>query len=81
VSNNLTVIPGDEGSPVIIHVPHSSHLIPPVIRADLMLTDKELADELDEATDTATDGVHRDGPSAHPAVVDRRRPWRSRVPR
>ncbi|RAL31010.1 N-formylglutamate amidohydrolase [Rhodococcus sp. AQ5-07] len=57
MSNNLTVIPGNEGSPVIIHVPHSSHLIPPAIRADLMLTDKELADELDEATDTATDQI------------------------
>ncbi|RZL21861.1 MAG: N-formylglutamate amidohydrolase [Rhodococcus sp. (in: high G+C Gram-positive bacteria)] len=53
----FTVIPGDEGSPVVIHVPHSSRLIPPGIRADLMLTDQELADELDEATDTATDEI------------------------
>lgn len=57
MSNILTVVPGDEGSPVIIHVPHSSHLIPPAVRADLILTDKELADELDEATDTATDQI------------------------
>ncbi|ROZ42676.1 N-formylglutamate amidohydrolase [Rhodococcus sp. WS3] len=53
----FTVIPGDKGSPVVIHVPHSSRLIPPGIRADLMLTDKELAAELDEATDTATDEI------------------------
>lgn len=57
VSNILTVVPGDEGSPVVIHVPHSSHLIPPAVRADLILTDKELADELDEATDSATDQI------------------------
>ncbi|TSD40579.1 N-formylglutamate amidohydrolase [Rhodococcus sp. KBS0724] len=53
----FTVLPGDEGSPVVIHVPHSSRLIPPDIRADLMLTDEELAEELDEATDTATDEI------------------------
>ncbi|MCE4267222.1 N-formylglutamate amidohydrolase [Rhodococcus globerulus] len=53
----FTVLPGDEGSPVVVHVPHSSRLIPPDIRADLMLTDKELAGELDEATDTATDEI------------------------
>ncbi|WP_415394430.1 N-formylglutamate amidohydrolase (plasmid) [Rhodococcus globerulus] len=57
VPDAFTVIPGDEGSPVVIHVPHSSRLIPPDIRADLMLTDQELADELDEATDTATDEI------------------------
>ena len=57
VPDAFTVLPGDEGSPVVIHVPHSSRLIPPDIRADLMLTDQELADELDEATDTATDEI------------------------
>lgn len=57
VPDAFTVIPGDEGSPVVIHVPHSSRLIPPDIRTDLMLTDQELADELDEATDTATDEI------------------------
>ena len=54
VRDAFTVLPGDEGSSVVVHVPHSSRLIPPAIRADLMLTDEELADELDEATDTAT---------------------------
>ena len=57
VPDAFTVIPGDAASPVVIHVPHSSRRIPPDIRADLMLTDKELADELDEATDTATDEI------------------------
>ncbi|WP_336883045.1 N-formylglutamate amidohydrolase [Rhodococcus globerulus] len=57
VPDALTVLPGDEESPVVIHVPHSSRLIPPGSRADLMLTDQELAAELDEATDTATDEI------------------------
>lgn len=57
VPDAFTVLPGDKGSPVVIHVPHSSRLIPPGIRADLMLTDEELADEFDEATDTATDDI------------------------
>lgn len=57
VPDAFTVLPGDEGCPVVIHVPHSSRLIPPDIRADLMLTDQELAAELDEATDTATDEI------------------------
>ena len=57
VPDAFTVLPGYEGSPVVIHVPHSSRLIPHGIRADLMLTDQELAAELDEATDTATDEI------------------------
>ncbi|PCK23260.1 N-formylglutamate amidohydrolase [Rhodococcus qingshengii] len=55
--NAFTVMPGDERSPVIVHVPHSARVIPQGIRSDLMLTDEELADELDEATDTATDEI------------------------
>ncbi|MDV8071138.1 N-formylglutamate amidohydrolase [Rhodococcus sp. IEGM 1366] len=57
VPHAITVLPGDEESPVVIHVPHSSRLIPPDIRAELMLTDENLAGELDEATDTATDEI------------------------
>ena len=57
VPDAFTVLPGDEGCPVVIHVPHSSRLIPPEVRADLLLTDKELEAELDEATDTATDEI------------------------
>jgi len=51
------ITPGDSRSPVLIHVPHASRVIPPDVRADLLLTDVELAAELDEATDTATDEI------------------------
>ena len=54
---SFSVIPDGEGSPVVIHVPLSSRLIPPDIRTDPMLTDEELAAELDEATDPATDEI------------------------
>lgn len=51
------ITPGDSRSPVLIHVPHASRVIPPDVRADLLLTNVELAAELDEATDTATDEI------------------------
>ncbi|WP_336883058.1 N-formylglutamate amidohydrolase [Rhodococcus globerulus] len=57
MSNTFVLMPGDEESPVIIHVPHSSRTIPPQIRAELMINDEELAAELDEATDTATNEI------------------------
>ncbi|KLL95264.1 N-formylglutamate amidohydrolase [Rhodococcus sp. IITR03] len=57
MSTSALVTPGDARSPVLIHVPHSSRIIPPEIRADLLLTDVELAAEIDEATDTATDEI------------------------
>jgi len=51
------VLPGDRQCPVLIHVPHASRVIPAEIRADLIPTDVELAAELDESTDTATDEI------------------------
>lgn len=42
---------------MLIHVPHASRVIPPEVRADLLVTDVELAAELDESTDTATDEI------------------------
>ena len=41
--------------PVILHVPHSSRVIPPNIRSDILLDDDALNDELNIMTDTATD--------------------------
>ncbi len=57
INTAAVVVPGDELSPALIHVPHSSRLIPSEIRADLLVSDRELMDELDEATDTATDAI------------------------
>lgn len=51
------VLPGDRQCPVLIHVPHASRVIPAEIGADLIPTDVELAAELDESTDTATDEI------------------------
>lgn len=56
-STSAVVVPGDELSPVLIHVPHSSRFIPPEIHADLLVSDRALTEELDEATDTATDDI------------------------
>ncbi|MGC0363233.1 N-formylglutamate deformylase [Rhodococcus sp. 27YEA15] len=55
--SDVLLLPPDEPSPVVLHVPHSSRQIPPDIRVDLLLSDADLADELDEATDTATDQI------------------------
>ncbi|WP_238072389.1 N-formylglutamate amidohydrolase, partial [Rhodococcus zopfii] len=55
--SSALVTPGDDRSPVLIHVPHASRVIPPELRAELLVTDVELAAELDEATDTATDEI------------------------
>ncbi|OBA39572.1 N-formylglutamate amidohydrolase [Rhodococcus sp. 852002-51564_SCH6189132-a] len=57
VPSSALVTPGDSRSPVLIHVPHASRVIPPEVRADLLLNDVELAAELDESTDAATDGI------------------------
>ena len=44
-----------EKFPIIIHVPHSSTLIPPEIRKDILLSDNELESELLKMTDWYTD--------------------------
>jgi len=49
--NPRTLIAGDASSPVILHVPHASRVIPPEIRSSLTVTDDQLAAELDEITD------------------------------
>ncbi|GAA4491036.1 N-formylglutamate amidohydrolase [Rhodococcus olei] len=57
MSSSALITPGDSRSPVLIHVPHASRIIPSEVRADLRLNDVELAAELDESTDTATDEI------------------------
>jgi N-formylglutamate deformylase len=48
------VIPGSPRSPVVLHVPHGSRRIPGPVRAAILLTDADLAVELDRMTDTDT---------------------------
>ena len=56
--------------PVILHVPHSSRLIPEDIRSGISLTDEELSYELDQMTDSHTDLI------ANNAVADlSSKPW------
>ncbi len=54
---NFEIIPGSPESPVILHVPHSSRFIPAEIRNEILLTDAELASELDSMTDSKTDEI------------------------
>lgn len=46
-----------EQSRIILHVPHSSRLIPADVRRDLLIDDAELEHELNEMTDTLTDAI------------------------
>src|SRR5665811_2008707 len=49
------IVLGDASSPYVIHVPHSSTRIPDDVRAQLLLDDDELAEELRLMTDARTD--------------------------
>ncbi|CAL9637553.1 hypothetical protein SUDANB108_06279 [Streptomyces sp. enrichment culture] len=48
------LLPGDDRSPVILHVPHSARGIPDDVRAGIVLDDEALARELDHITDAHT---------------------------
>ncbi|MEV5020137.1 N-formylglutamate amidohydrolase [Streptomyces sp. NPDC053780] len=48
------LLPGAPGSPVILHVPHSSRRIPADVRKGIVLTDAALERELDHMTDAHT---------------------------
>jgi len=43
--------------PIILHVPHASRVIPPDVRADIVLGNAELEHELDRMTDSFTDVI------------------------
>ncbi|WP_240999674.1 N-formylglutamate amidohydrolase, partial [Streptomyces sp. Tu 4128] len=51
---SFELLPGAPGSPVILHVPHSSRRIPAGVRAGIALTDAALERELDHMTDAHT---------------------------
>ncbi|MFE1809579.1 N-formylglutamate amidohydrolase [Streptomyces sp. NPDC059533] len=48
------LLAGADASPVILHVPHSSRVIPESARADIVLDDRALDSELDHITDSHT---------------------------
>ncbi|WP_299050154.1 N-formylglutamate amidohydrolase [uncultured Nocardioides sp.] len=49
------VLPGDDVSPVLVHVPHASRRLDPEARASVLLADDALGAELDAMTDADTD--------------------------
>jgi len=52
---NFEIVPGDASSSYIVHVPHSSTRIPDDVRAQLLLDDDALAEELRLMTDARTE--------------------------
>jgi N-formylglutamate deformylase len=52
---SFEIVPGDAASPYVVHVPHSSRRIPDEVRAQLLLDDHALAEELRLMTDARTD--------------------------
>ena len=54
---NVELIPGSSESPVVIHVPHSSTVIPPWVRERIVLDDTELQQELLAMTDADTETI------------------------
>lgn len=53
--SSFEIVPGDASSSYILHVPHSSTRIPDDVRAQLLLDDDALAEELRLMTDARTD--------------------------
>ncbi|MFG2310613.1 N-formylglutamate amidohydrolase [Streptomyces sp. NPDC048566] len=52
---SFALLPGAVHSPVILHVPHSSRVIPAPVRAGIVLGDAALESELDHITDAHTE--------------------------
>ncbi len=75
MSTAFRVIPGDPRSSVIIHVPHSSRVIPDDVRAGILLDDLALERELNAMTDAYTDVIAEDArrPGAAAPVAVRQR--------
>ncbi|MFF1415147.1 N-formylglutamate amidohydrolase [Streptomyces sp. NPDC058289] len=48
------ILPGAGTSPVILHVPHSSRVVPESVRRGIRLSDRDLDRELDHITDSHT---------------------------
>ena len=68
---SFTTVPGDPGSPWILHVPHASTRIPPAVRARIVLDDEQLDAELRAMTDAHTDRLA----ARTSELVAARRPW------
>ncbi|MET7848347.1 N-formylglutamate amidohydrolase [Streptomyces avermitilis] len=69
-SASFRILPGAAESPVILHVPHSSRVIPADARRDILLDDASLERELDHITDSHTAEI-----AAAAATASVRAPW------
>lgn len=54
---SFEIVEGDPASPLVLHVPHSSRVIPPEVRPHILLDDAALEAELDAMTDAHTDVI------------------------
>ncbi|WP_067567909.1 N-formylglutamate amidohydrolase [Nocardia acidivorans] len=70
IPDSIEVLPGAADSPVILHVPHSSRVIPPTVRSGIILDDRALTRELDHITDAHTAHL-----AATAAALSATRPW------
>ncbi|MEU9234165.1 N-formylglutamate amidohydrolase [Streptomyces subrutilus] len=71
VPEPFRLFPGADTSPVILHVPHSSRVIPESVRGGIVLDDEGLGRELDHITDSHTAEI-----AAAAAAGCAVRPWR-----
>jgi N-formylglutamate amidohydrolase len=63
-------MPTPDATPAwIIHLPHAATLVPPAARADLLLSDADLADEVLRMTDHLTDELVATALAAAPRVI------------
>ncbi len=67
---NFEIIRGDLDSKVILHVPHSATFIPDDVRNNILLSDQDLKAELDEMTDTLTEGI-----ALKATEISGKKPW------
>jgi N-formylglutamate deformylase len=68
---SFELVPGAEGSPVILHVPHSARKMPGEVRAGIVLGDSALERELDHIVDAHTAEI-----AEAAAQAARTLPWR-----
>ncbi len=64
LSDLIRVDDRSQTSPVIVHVPHASRLIPNAFLASFVVGPDEIARELDALTDAATDRIADGAPTA-----------------
>ena len=56
-------------SPIVLHLPHTSTLIPEDLRQDFLLSDQELQEEPNQITDRATDVIFQQAFPSAKAIV------------